>query len=63
VFFTPYRPWLYEKDMMFFDIAKEQGFTIKKVLEKVMDKVMFEEDRGDELMRRTVFGYELTWAT
>ncbi|KAI4688029.1 uncharacterized protein J4E84_004957 [Alternaria hordeiaustralica] len=61
VFFTPYRPWLYEKDLAFFDVAKEAGFTVAKTFEKVMDKVMFEEDPGDELLRRTVFGYELTW--
>lgn len=61
VFFTPYRPWLYEKDMAFFDLAKESGFTVTKTFEKVMEKVMFEEDPGDELLRRTVFGYELTW--
>ncbi|KAK6007449.1 hypothetical protein QM012_004263 [Aureobasidium pullulans] len=62
VFFTPYRPWLLEKDLAFFDLAKENGLSVNKVLEKVMDKVMFEEDPGDELLRRTVFGYELRWA-
>ncbi|KAH0158951.1 hypothetical protein KCU67_g7316, partial [Aureobasidium melanogenum] len=62
VFFTPYRPWLLEKDLAFFDLAKESGLKVDKVLEKVMDKVMFEEDPGDELLRRTVFGYELRWA-
>ncbi|KAG9523734.1 hypothetical protein KCV07_g2317, partial [Aureobasidium melanogenum] len=62
VFFTPYRPWLLEKDLAFFDLAKESGLQVDKVLEKVMDKVMFEEDPGDELLRRTVFGYELRWA-
>jgi nicotinamide N-methyltransferase len=78
VFFTPYRPWLYEKDLAFFDLAKDSGFTVTKTFEKVMDKVMFEEDPGvshydmiaicdvtehnqDELLRRTVFGYELSW--
>jgi len=63
VFFTPYRPWLYEKDMAFFDLAREAGFVVEKTLEKVMEKVMFEEDPGDELLRRTVFGYELSWAS
>ncbi|KER00639.1 hypothetical protein AUEXF2481DRAFT_551 [Aureobasidium subglaciale EXF-2481] len=62
VFFTPYRPWLLEKDLAFFDLARENGFIVDKVLEKVMDKVMFEEDPGDELLRRTVFGYEMRWA-
>lgn len=85
VFFTPYRPWLFEKDMAFFDLARRVGsssrqksvngeeidekqkeeemrmaedghgaFVAEKVLEHVMDEVMFEEDRGDELLRRTV---------
>lgn len=46
VFFTPYRPWLLEKDLAFFDLAREAGFIVTKTLEKVMDKVMFEEDPG-----------------
>ena len=46
VFFTPYRPWLLEKDLAFFDLAGEAGFIVVKALEKVMDKVMFEEDPG-----------------
>ena len=61
VFFTPYRPWLLEKDLNFFELAKQDGFIVDKVLEHVMEKVMFEEDRGDELLRRTVFGYALRW--
>jgi nicotinamide N-methyltransferase len=50
-----------EKDLAFFDLARQEGFVVEKILEKVMDKVMFEQDRGDELLRRTVFGYELRW--
>lgn len=61
VFFTPYRPWLYEKDMAFFDLAREAGFTVTKTFEKLMDEVLFKEDPGDELLRRTVFAYELSW--
>jgi nicotinamide N-methyltransferase len=61
VFFTPYRPWLLEKDLAFFDLAREAGFNVEKELEKMVEKVMFEEDRGDEKIRRTVFGYMLTW--
>jgi nicotinamide N-methyltransferase len=49
VFFTPYRPWLYEKDLAFFDLAKDAGFTVTKTFEKVMEKVMFEEDPGVRL--------------
>jgi EEF1A N-terminal glycine/lysine methyltransferase len=61
VFFTPYRPWLYEKDMAFFDLAREKGFVVEKVLEEKMEKVMFESDPGDEELRRTVFGYVVRW--
>jgi hypothetical protein len=46
VFFTPYRPWLLEKDLAFFDLARDAGFTVVRTFEKVMDKVMFEEDPG-----------------
>ncbi|KAF2851823.1 nicotinamide N-methyltransferas-like protein Nnt1 [Plenodomus tracheiphilus IPT5] len=63
VFFTPYRPWLYEKDMAFFELAREAGFTVTKTFEKVMDEVLFKEDPGDELLRRTVFAYELSWGS
>jgi len=54
VFFTPYRPWLYEKDLAFFDLAKEAGFTVAKTFEKIMDKVMFEEDPGVSLADRCI---------
>ena len=46
VFFTPYRPWLLDKDLSFFGKAEEGGFQAEKVLEKVMDKVLFENDPG-----------------
>ncbi|KAK3672462.1 Protein N-terminal and lysine N-methyltransferase efm7 [Recurvomyces mirabilis] len=46
VFFTPYRPWLYEKDMAFFDLAGEASLEVTKIMEKTMEKVMFEEDPG-----------------
>lgn len=46
VFFTPYRPWLLKNDLNFFKIAEEGGFVVEKIFEKVMDKVMFEEDPG-----------------
>lgn len=61
VFFTPYRPWLYEKDIAFFHLARERGFVVEKVLEEKMEKVMFESDPGDEELRRTVFGYVVKW--
>ena len=46
VFFTPYRPWLLEKDLAFFDLARGKGFVVERMFEKVMEKVMFEEDPG-----------------
>ena len=46
VFFTPYRPWLLQKDLAFFDLARDAGLMVTKTFEKVMDKVMFEEDPG-----------------
>ena len=61
VFFTPYRPWLLDKDLRFFTLAEGQGFRVNKILEHTMERVMFENDPGDELLRRTVFGYELRW--
>ncbi|KIX97297.1 uncharacterized protein Z520_06749 [Fonsecaea multimorphosa CBS 102226] len=61
VFFTPYRPWLLDKDLHFFEMARAEGFVVNKILEQTMDKVMFENDPGDEALRRTVFGYEVKW--
>lgn len=59
VFFTPYRPWLLEKDLAFFDLAKANGLQVEKIFEKTMEKVMFETDPGDEMLRRIVFGYQM----
>ena len=61
VFFTPYKPWLLEKDLTFFDLCRGRGLAVKEVVKTVMERVMFEKDRGDELLRRTLFGYELRW--
>lgn len=62
VFFTPYRPWLLERDMAFFDIIRADGqLEVEEIGKWEMDNVMFEEDRGDEVLRRTVFGYKLYW--
>lgn len=61
VFFTPHRPWLLEKDLAFFDLARSEGLVVRKVLEEVCEKPMFEDDRGDERLRRTVMGFEVLW--
>jgi nicotinamide N-methyltransferase len=52
VFFTPYRPWLLEKDLDFFRVASEAGLVVEKIMEHVVDKVMFEEDPGVSYVSR-----------
>ena len=47
--------------MAFFDLCRDKGLRVEKVVEEVMENVMFEKDKGDELLRRTVFGYEVRW--
>jgi nicotinamide N-methyltransferase len=61
VFFTPYRPWLLEKDLAFFPLAESKGLGVEKILETKMEEVLFENDPGDAELRKTVFGYKLTW--
>lgn len=47
VFFTPYRPWLLERDMAFFRMCEEGGLLkVEKVWEERVERVMFEGDRG-----------------
>ena len=46
VFFTSYRPWLLKKNLYFLKLAEESGLKVAKVVEKVLDKVMFEHDPG-----------------
>ena len=47
--------------MAFFELAKEAGLAVDKVLEEVLPEPMFESDRGDRELRRRVFGYKLLW--
>jgi nicotinamide N-methyltransferase len=61
VVFTSYRPWLQHKDLAFFDLARERGFVVEKVLEKKMDRPLFEKDPGDVEVLKTVTGWVLTW--
>jgi len=60
VFFTPYRPWLLKKDLSFFEKAEEGGFQIEKIVEKVMDKVLFENDPGVYVPSETEVSFKLT---
>jgi nicotinamide N-methyltransferase len=46
VVFTPYQPWLLEKIIAFFPLAEASGFVVTKLFEKVLDKLLFEDDPG-----------------
>lgn len=61
VFFTSYRPWLRHKDLAFFDVARERGFLVEQVLEKKLEKPLFEDDPGDVEVQKTVSGFEVRW--
>ncbi|KAI2610352.1 uncharacterized protein GGS25DRAFT_257219 [Hypoxylon fragiforme] len=61
VCFTSYRPWLQHKDLAFFELARERGFRVEKILEEKMSKAMFENDPGDEEVRKTVTAFTLRW--
>ncbi|KAK4178682.1 putative nicotinamide N-methyltransferase [Triangularia setosa] len=61
VVFCSYRPWLREKDLKFFELARDQGFNVEQILEKKMDKKLFEEDPGDEDILKTVTGWVVSW--
>lgn len=60
VFYTHHRPWLKAKDLEFFDLATQEGFTVEDLLvERV--RPMFHDDRGDEIERGTVYGKSLKY--
>lgn len=61
VFFTSYRPWMREKDLGFFEVAKREGFLVQQVGEVKLDKPMFEGDPGDLDVQKTVSGFEVRW--
>ncbi len=58
--FTHYRPWLAEKDLQFIHRPEwdAAGFQWNKIAEERVP-LMFENDRGDSLIRSLVFAYEL----
>jgi len=60
IFFSHHRPRWKDRDMKFFELAQQQGYKVQKLLEKKVD-VMFEKDEGDVEVRRTVYGYKLTF--
>ena len=46
VYFAPYRPLLFHKDLAFFDLAKEAGLEVHKIEENVLDQDPFPTERG-----------------
>lgn len=61
VVFCSYRPWLRHKDLNFFELAREQGFIVEQILEKKMERPLFENDPGDEEVLKTVTGWVIRW--
>jgi EEF1A N-terminal glycine/lysine methyltransferase len=61
VFYTHHRPWLKEKDLAFFELATQAGFTTEDILVEHVEP-MFQDDRGDEAERGTVYGRSLRWS-
>eukprot|EP00127_Corallochytrium_limacisporum_P006983 Clim_evm37s239 gene=Clim_evmTU37s239 len=59
VYFSHHRPWLKEKDLQFFEHARNQGFQVEEI-ETVDVGPMFEEDRGDRDVRKMLHGYRMT---
>ncbi|KAK2459829.1 hypothetical protein APHAL10511_008150 [Amanita phalloides] len=61
VFYSHNRPGLAHKDMVFFHLAKQKGWTCEEVLKRKYAP-MFPDDPGDEDVRSTVHGWQLTRA-
>ncbi|KAF9876093.1 nicotinamide N-methyltransferase [Colletotrichum karsti] len=61
VFFTSYRPWLRHKDLAFFDVVRKRGLLVEQVIDRRMEKPLFEGDPGDLEIQKTVGGYEVRW--
>ncbi|AET38616.1 S-adenosylmethionine-dependent methyltransferase Ecym_3108 [Eremothecium cymbalariae DBVPG len=58
VVFSPHRPWLLEKDLGFFETAKE--YSLKSELIEIAHwRPMFEQDPGSEEIRSRVYAYYL----
>ena len=47
--------------MAFFEETKKEGLAVEEVVRRDMEKVMFEEDPGDEGLRKMVFGFVVRW--
>jgi len=58
VFYTHHLPHLAQRDMEFFEVAREMGWKCEKVLTERFPP-MFPEDSGEEEVRSTVHGWKL----
>jgi nicotinamide N-methyltransferase len=47
--------------MGFFDVAREAGLEVEQVLEKKLEKPLFENDPGDLDVQKTVKGFIVRW--
>ncbi|KAI9457210.1 nicotinamide N-methyltransferase [Lactarius psammicola] len=59
VFYTHHTPRLAERDLAFFEMARETGWVCDKVLTERFAP-MFPDDTGEEEVRATVHGWKLT---
>jgi nicotinamide N-methyltransferase len=59
VFHSHHLPQYADRDLGFFRMAKERGWEIEQVVEETKYGVMFEEDKGDERLRGTVWGWAM----
>jgi nicotinamide N-methyltransferase len=58
VFFTHHRPHLAQKDMAFFELSQQKGWTCEELGSWKMDP-MFPDDPGSEEVRATVHGWSI----
>ncbi len=61
VFHSHHLPQFAERDLGFFQMAKERGWDVTEVVRETKYGVMFEEDRGDRSLRGTVWGWAMRW--
>ncbi|KIY44577.1 hypothetical protein FISHEDRAFT_51130, partial [Fistulina hepatica ATCC 64428] len=59
VFYTHHRPHLAQKDLQFFEKARNLGWICKEILQERFQP-MFPDDPGDEKVRAVVHGWKLT---
>lgn len=60
VFHSHHLPHWRDRDLGFFTLAKQRGWQVKPVVDKVMG-VQFVDDQGDQSVRERVWGWEMTW--